>query len=124
MTALYKKKNHISCFVYIFENILKSNFDFERHFAIIGCSNVRINHWNIKHQARLTYCKFKSLDKVWDATKVVLTSPIAGKAKFHFSKINVGSVMSVMFVDIRPGALRSPESTEVHDIECIFWIIT
>ena len=93
---------------------MKSNFDFERHFAIIGCSNVRINHWNIKHQTRLTYCKFKSLDKVWDATKVVLTSPIAGKAKFHFSKINVGSVMSVMFVDIRPGALGSPESTEVH----------
>ena len=45
---------------------------------------------------------------------MVLTSPIAGKAKFHFSKINVGSVMSVMFVDIRPGALGSPESTEVH----------
>ena len=46
---------------------------------------------------------------------MVLTSPIAGRAKFHFSKINVGSVMSVMFVDIRPGALGSPESTEVHD---------
>ena len=45
---------------------------------------------------------------------MVLTSPIAGRAKFHFSKINVGSVMSVMFVDIRPGALGSPESTEVH----------
>ena len=24
--------------------------------------------------------------------------------------------MSVMFVDIRPGALRSPESTEVHGL--------
>ena len=47
---------------------------------------------------------------------MVLTSPIAGRAKFHFSKINVGSVMSVMFVDIRPGALGSPESTEVHDL--------
>ena len=45
---------------------------------------------------------------------MVLTSPIAGRAKFHFSKINVGSVMSVMFVDIRPGALGSPESTELH----------
>ena len=38
----------------------------------------------------------------------------AGRATFHFSKRNVGSVMSVMFVEIRPGALGSQGSTEVH----------